>query len=185
MLTRRKLFALLALSTALPLSVSAQQLRRRGPFSSVIAGAFGGYRNYLFKLTYMGPQTVIMRTTVFGSATLRSAAPFAPYRRPGYRYANDDKATTIDFAMTPKEVQAVIKALSGDKVFTDPRDREGPILSFMIMRDAGGPREAVFETLVEFPHANRLVGDLIARILDNGNALGVKYVRYWSKNVGG
>ncbi len=182
MLTRPQLLPTLVLGIAM---LTAGCARGPASFADIIAANPADYDSYLFKLTYMGPQDRVLKTVVFGSATPRNAALFTPYRRAGYRYANDDRSDVIDFAMNGSEVSAVVTAMSGDAVFTNNAARPTPVLSLMIMRDAGGRDEKVFETLVQFPDANRLVKDIIGGNLDAGNALGAKYIRYWSKNVGG
>lgn len=188
MLTRRHLLpALLGVLSVLTVGCAPTGI---GPtqtvtFSAIVAADPADYGNYLFKLTYMGPQSRILKTMVFGSATPRSVTRFLPYRRPGHPYVNDDRSDIVDFGMSAAEVGAIVGAMSSDAVFTDNSDRPTPVLSLMIMRDVGGPDEKVFETLVEFADANRLVRGIIGRNLDLGNTDGAKYIRYWSKNVGG
>ena len=155
------------------------------PFSSIVSGNPADYKHYLFKLTYMGPESKGVKTAVFGSASVVSPAVFAPYRRAGYRYENDDQGEFVKFSVSASNVNAIIDSLSHDPVLTDPRDRPTPVLSLMIMRDVGGPDEQVFESLVQFPDAARLVRDVIGSHLDPANVEGAKIIRYWLKNVGG
>jgi len=182
MLTRRQLLPTLVFGIVM---LTAGCARGPTPFADIIATNPAEYDNYLFKLTYMGPQARVLKTMVFGSATPRSSTLFTSYRRQGYRYPNDDRPDVIDFPMSGTEVGAVIMAMSSDPILTDNSDQPTPVLSLMIMRDVGTPDEKVFETLVQFPNANRLVEYIIGDNLDASNALGIKYIQYWSKNVGG
>src|SRR5688572_18986156 len=76
------------------------------PFQQVVAAQPADYGNYLFKLTYMGPQSKPMKTLVFGSAATRSPAPFAQFRRQGYRYDNDD-SEFVEFAASGAEIEKI------------------------------------------------------------------------------
>ena len=155
------------------------------PFSDIVADNSQAYENYMMKLSYLGLQLDFVSTMVFGSADTLSVTPFTPFRRSSVEYINDDLDEIITFSTTGAEMEAIVTALQGDATLTNPNDNPDALLSFMIMRDVGGPNETVFETLVGIGDSGRLLNSFIIPNLAPGNALGLELCQFWSKNVGG
>ena len=121
------------------------------------------------KLTYGGPLGAKISTLLIARAgTPLSAAPFQPYRRPGFEYSNDEAPIGAAVA-TERELKGIIEGVgrlprvTGGSV--DPEAR----VSFALLIRTGAATKA-FEAIVNDTTGRDLFAALLAALQNNKDA---------------
>ncbi|HEY6866413.1 MAG TPA: hypothetical protein VI792_04095, partial [Candidatus Eisenbacteria bacterium] len=96
------------MATALASMPSGASAQARSPYSDFRAMSLADMDSVRVKFTYGGPQDYIMQSIViFKTGASPSIGSFAPYRRTGFEYLNDDGPVGAVGASRP-ELKALI-----------------------------------------------------------------------------
>jgi hypothetical protein len=172
--------AYLVVSLLAVLSSVTIQAQVLSPYSVFQTMTFEDMKTLEVKLTHVGPSRDVVSTVAFTSPfnTIHISL-FAPFRRPGISYRNDELSIHT-FTATQAELKAVI-----DNVGTLPNVTAGgvatsPYLSFSLLNTVGGTK--VFEAVLNLADTSDLMAQL--RLALRGNATGLRFLAETSCALG-
>lgn len=168
---------LVTLALLRPAVVAGQQF---SPYSAFRNMTLAQLATLQVKLTYVGPQSESLQTTVFtASGNVVNLALFVPYERPGISYGNDT-LPVLSFTASPDQLETMITNVAQLSNVTAGTVSSKPYLSFALLNTAGGTK--AFEAVLDTADAAALFTQLRAAF--EGNSAGTRLISQQECSMG-